>query len=136
MPKTDVDHLSEPVLRVIEGWVEFADDGVPVDLGVFPANSFIFREIYEVTEAFNDSGTDELELGWTADPDAISGAAVDNPVDSIQIKDKNIVASLGVGAGFNATGRTVQALYTGQNSDASAGKVHVTVFYFVATASP
>ncbi len=107
--------------------VAYTDDGVAVDIGVLPANSQIIEIYVDVLTAFNDTGTDLLDLGvsgaaerYAADLDLSSAARLLASSDVSQLAELDDIGSSQV---------TVQALYTGQNSDASAGSARVTILY-------
>lgn len=105
----------------LRGTVDFADDGVPVSIGLLPVGALIVGATVDVTTAFNDTGTDLIDVGngTTADfyQADIDGAVVGQTVDGW--------SNLGeVGSDVEVT-----ATYTGQNSNATAGEATVTVFY-------
>jgi len=113
----------------LEAWVEYTDDGTPVTIGTLPADSFVYDIKIHVTTAFNGTGTDLVEVGWSADQDALSTS---QDVSSTGVLEPTHGAS----DGYNSTQRTVTALYTDQNSDASTGKALVVVLYAQVTTEP
>lgn len=109
------------------GVVAFGNNGVAVDICVLPANSQILEINVDVLTAFNDTGTDLLDIGksgsaefFAANLDLSSVARVLGSSDAAKLTNY-------VDTGTSQV--TVQALYTGQNSDASAGSARVTVIY-------
>lgn len=93
-------------------YITHADDGVAVTFDEIPEGALVVGSYKGVTEAFDDSGTDLLDLGVNGTPE--KGFA-DLDVSS---------------TGFDAvatteflveSGDVVQALYTGANGDSTAG---------------
>lgn len=96
-----------------------------------PANAVIVDVICHITTAFNDSGTDKLNVGITSgDPDEY--------VDDLDCSATG-VNRCGDAADMPATGRgdvgsssiTVLGKYTGQNGDASAGAATIEILWTV-----
>lgn len=101
-------------------------------LFVIPANANIVDVICHITTAFNDSGTDVLDVGTTSgDPDEY--------VDALNCSSAG-VNRCGDAADMPATARgdvggssiTVLGKYTGQNGDASAGAATIEIIWTVA----
>jgi hypothetical protein len=113
----------------LEAWVQFSDDGTPVTVGTLPADSFVDDIKIHCTTAFDGTGTDTVEVGWSADQDALSTS---QDVSSTGVLEP----THGANDGYNSTQQTVTALYTDQNADSTAGKALVVVFYTQVTTQP
>lgn len=107
--------------------VGFADDGSAVDICTVPANSQIIEIYVDVLTAFDDTGTDLLDIGksgaadhFANDLDLSSAARLLGSSDASQLANYDDIGTAQV---------TIQATYTGQNSDAAAGSARVTVLY-------
>ena len=93
---------------------------------VIPANSQIVRIDVNVETAFNDSGTDILEVGSSADTDLYV-----NDV-SIAAVGKIALGTAALCANWKDIGTSdirIGYIYNGQNNDASAGAATVTINY-------
>ena len=120
--------LASGSLNVIRGWVEFFDYG-GLTLGSIPANSYVLHTFIHVIVLFNDSGTDTISIGTTADED---GFQLATDVSSAGIKTENH----GVMMGYNSSGQTIKAFYEPQNVDMDQGKALVGIVYFTTPALP
>lgn len=107
--------------------VGFADDAVAVDIGVIPANSQIIEIYVDVYTVFDDTGTDLLDIGvsgtadqFAADLDLSSAARLLGSSDVSQLANYDDIGTSQI---------TLQATYTGSNSDSAAGSARVTVLY-------
>lgn len=106
------------LVQTVSQRVGFADNGTPVLFPQIQVGDLVLRSHVAVGVAFNDSGTDLIDLGWTG---AAEGHAADVDVSSTGVKVAATVP-------FKLpTGTTYQALYTGQNSDATVGEADVIV---------
>ena len=93
---------------------------------VIPANSQIVRIDVNVETAFNDSGTDILEVGSSADTDLYV-----NDV-SIAAVGKIALGTAALCANWKDIGTSdirIAYIYNGANDDASAGAATVTINY-------
>ena len=93
---------------------------------VIPANSQIVRIDVNVETAFNDSGTDILEVGSSADTDLYV-----NDV-SIAAVGKIALGTAALCANWKDIGTSdirIGYIYNGANNDASAGAATVTISY-------
>ena len=93
---------------------------------VIPANSQIVRIDVNVETAFNDSGTDILEVGSSADTDLYV-----NDV-SIAAVGKIALGTAALCANWKDIGTSdirIGYIYNGANNDASAGAATVTINY-------
>lgn len=93
-------------------------------LFVLPTGAVILQWLVNVTTAFNDSGTDLLDIG---------GAAANTYANDLDVSATGQITAGYTAAQMFATPLTgpvtVTATYTGQNSNASAGAATVAVFY-------
>jgi len=105
--------------------VLYTDENTPVSLGTFPAGSIIHGSTRRVTTTFDDSGTDTLKLGTTANDDALCDTA-DQDLTAAAYYTDVVSGSTGVVL-EGATAAEYFALYEGQNNDATQGEVDVYV---------
>lgn len=105
--------------------VVFGDDATQLSLGYVPAGSVILNARAEVVTAFNDTGTDLIDVGYAGDPDEFCANL-----------DVSTVGTKLDATTFNAAGNKVftsdteiVCQYDGANSDASAGLAYVVVEY-------
>ncbi len=68
-----------------------------------------------VTTAFNDSGSDEIKVGYTSTTEAF---ATLTDVSSTGVK----APTAGANIGYQPVSRQISAYYVGQNNNASTGK--------------
>ena len=119
---------------VLEGWV--LDDAQNPSLGTLPVNAFVYAVDLWVEEAFDDTGTDLLTVGYDAVVDAyVASISVAGGGDREHITEVHANAGATLGT-VDATSRAVEAYYTGQNANAAAGKAYIVIHYIVATAEP
>ena len=106
---------------------DYSVEGTATDTTVvIPANSQIVRIDVNVETAFNDSGTDILEVGSSADTDLYV-----NDV-SIAAVGKIALGTAALCANWKDIGTSdikVGYIYNGANNDASAGAATVTISY-------
>lgn len=95
-------------------------------LFTIPAGAYITAWVINVTTAFNDSGTDLLDIGVSGTQQKFA-ASVD--VSSTGLKSSGVVAAQ-IGA-VQASAQAVTGLYTGQNSNASAGAATIMVQFYI-----
>lgn len=122
-------HLPLPVPKILGAWLTYASPGTTIakTLGVLPVGAMVLGGGAFVTVAFDDTGTDTIDIGTTGDADEY-GSALD--VSSVGYKVNDEIATEN---GYSGTAEvTVQATYTGQNANAAAGKA----FCFVAFIEP
>ena len=105
----------------------YTTEGAATDTNVvIPANSQIVRIDVNVETAFNDSGTDILEIGSVADTDLYV-----NDV-SIAAVGPAALGTAGLCANWKDIGTSdirIAYIYNGANDDASAGAATVTISY-------
>ncbi len=112
---------SEGLSEFIHGWV--ADDFQTVVLGDIPKDAYVKAVNIHVTEAFDSDGTDQIQVGWTSDNDAL---ATLTDVSTTGVK----AVTLGANNGYNGTGQTVTAYYVNGGSEPTTGKAIVSVEFF------
>ena len=102
--------------------LRYAHEGVSQNLFTLPKNARVLFFLIDVDTAFDDTGTDLLDLGkaglaefWAADVDLSSAGQV-----MVQQSNLGDVGSNPV---------VVTGLYTGQNNNATAGIAKITCVY-------
>lgn len=104
----------------VRGTVGVGDDGSAVDIGTIPADADIVGITVDVTTAFDDSGTDLLDVGTSSDADHYR-----NDLD-VASTGQTVTGWSNLGD-VGSSDVDVQATYTGANSDGSAGSADVIV---------
>jgi len=102
------------------GWIGYGNSSI--SLGTIRSDFYLKNIRLQVTELFNDSGTDTITVGTDTDEDAYMTS---EDVSSAGIKS----ITLGTDNGFNSTRAEVKVFYNGQNSDATTGKALI-IFEF------
>ena len=93
---------------------------------VIPANSQIVSVDVNVETAFNDTGSDLLEVGSSADTDLYVNDTVISAIGSIAMGTAALCANW---KDIGTTDIVVGYIYNGANNDASAGAATVTISY-------
>lgn len=103
--------------------VTFEDNGNAVTVGVIPAGSVILPTIsgVSVRTAFDDSGTDLIDVGTSSDGDAYATNLAGQTVAFAALDE--------LSSGYVDSDTTITATYAGQNSDATAGVAVVLIAY-------
>ncbi len=102
----------------------FADDAVTYVLPTLPAGTIIHSAYHRINTLFNDTGTDLINLGTVADPDRyiddqdVSSAGF-STTDTANVEEQWTAAT------------PLQALYTGSNSDSTAGEVDIFIEFTI-----
>lgn len=118
--------------------VTFSDEATAVTVGTLPAGAIVLKSLsgVHVEEAFNDGGTDLIDVGYAAYTDSAGSAVTADPdafATDIDVSATGYTELDEAAADFyvnaNATGVKVTATYDGFNNDASAGKAHVIICY-------
>ena len=104
------------------GAIVFGDDGNAINIWLMPPGTELVALIVLVTTAFNDSGTDLLDLGNTG-----SGTAYATDLVVSAVGTQVIAIDPTTGPLDEETYLTAQ--YDGQNSDSSAGALAVIPIY-------
>jgi hypothetical protein len=104
------------------GKVRFNDAAGKVLFQLPPDVDILDLKVY-VSTAFDDSGTDLLDIGTAADPDHFANDVV------VSATGAATVTLLNPGPQENTRQFDVTATYTGQNANAAAGVAEVGVLY-------
>ncbi len=94
------------------------------EVGVLPAGAIVIGGGAQVVTAFNDSGTDVINIGTAADTDAYATLL---DVSSVGFKALDELATHDDHS--DTAEITVVAAFTGQNSNASAGVADIVISY-------
>ena len=105
----------------------YGTEGSATDTNVvIPANSQIVRIDVNVETAFNDSGTDLLEIGSSADTDLYVNDVAISAVGKIALGTAALCANW---KDIGTSDIKVGTIYNGANNDATAGAATATVSY-------
>lgn len=121
------DYADSGMVHCLRKRITYANNGTAVTVGKIPPGASIVGGGVHIITAFNDSGTDLLDVGFvgaTTDADAYATDLTLAAVGYLALDE--------LGATTNIQGtveHTVTATYAGQNSDATAGVADVIVFY-------
>lgn len=118
--------LEVPLVHYLRKQITFADDAVETEVGWIPAGAVVIDGYIAVSTAFNDSGTDVIDVGTDADPD---GFATVVDVSAVGIKPFDVLSTSDDATPSVDT--KITATYTGQNSDSTAGVAEVVVLFVV-----
>jgi len=113
-------------LDAIMGVIEYTDDGTPVVIGVIPRGAILLPPQVNVIVAFDDTGTDLLDIGKAGDGDAY---ALNLDVSSAGQIVTGMIATAFDGVPLTAE-TEINMQYDGSNSDASAGKALIYFPFF------
>jgi len=106
---------------------DYTVEGTATDTSVvIPANSQIVRIDVNVETAFNDSGTDILEVGSSADTDLYVNDVAISAVGKIALGTAALCANW---KDIGTSDIKIGYIYNGANNDASAGAATVTISY-------
>lgn len=98
-----------------------------VTVGKIPAGATVYQGGVHVVTAFNDSGTDVVDIGFigsTTDADAYGSALSVAAVGFIALDELAATTNI-----QQSVDTTVTAVYTGQNSNSTAGVADVIIAY-------
>lgn len=115
------------VVQTLRKKITFADNGTTITVGKMPPYSIVTGGGVHIVTAFNDSGTDLLDIGFigaTTDADAYATQLTLAAVGFIVLDELAATTNI-----MGTVEHTVTCLYTGQNSNASAGEAWVIVNY-------
>lgn len=107
--------------------IGFGDDGVAVDLFTLPKGFQLIELQVDITAAFDDTGTDLLEIG--------KAGAADHYADALDLASVGRVlgssdaSQLPNWIDASTSDVTIQGLYTGQNGNSAAGVARITALY-------
>lgn len=111
--------------------ITFATENTAITIGVIPAYASVIGGGVHVLTAFNDSGTDTLDVGFTggsstADPDAYATLLALTAVGFIALDELAATTNI-----IQTVDTTVTCIYNGENNNATAGEAYVTISYVV-----
>lgn len=118
--------FGKQMVHYLRKTITFANRGAAVTVGTIPAGSVIVTSMsgIVVTTAFNGSGTDVLDVGYSTDSGTNNLATlVDIAALGFKPLDEAVADQL------VSSDVTIQALYTDQNSNASAGSGEIVICY-------
>lgn len=107
--------------------VVFGDNGTTLTVGKMPPYSHVVGGGVHIVTAFNDSGTDLLQVGFiggTTDADAYATNLTLAAVGFIVLDELAATTNI-----MQSVETTVTCVYAGQNSDMTAGEAYVIVQY-------
>lgn len=107
--------------------ITFSTNGTVITVGYMPAGSSVTGGGVHVVTAFNDSGTDTLDVGFigsTTDDNAYATLLDVSAVGFIVLDELATTTNI-----QQTVVTAVTARYNGQNSNATAGIADVIVFY-------
>ncbi len=122
VPATDLGYKN--IVQCFRKTITFSNNGTAITIGKLPAGACVVGGGALVTTAFNDSGTDIIDIGTSDDANAY---ATDLDVSSVGYK---ILDELAAHDDYSAAAEvTITATYTGQNSNMTAGSADIMVFW-------
>ncbi len=112
--------------------ITFAIENTEIVIGYIPANATVIGGGVHIVTAFNDSGTDTLDVGFTggsstADPNGYATLLDLSAVGFIALDE--LAATTNIKQTLDTT---VTCIYNGQNNNATAGVAEVYVTYVLA----
>lgn len=110
--------------------ITYLNNGTTITVGKLPPYSVVVGGGVHIVTAFNDSGTDLLDVGFigsTTDADAYGTVMTLAAVGFIVLDELAATTNI-----MGTVEHTVTCLYTGQNSNATAGDAYVIVNYVTA----
>lgn len=114
-------------VHVLRKRITYLDNGTTITVGKMPAGASVVGGGVHIVTGFDDSGTDLLDIGFigsTTDADAYQTAVSLAAVGYIILDELAATTNI-----QQTVTTTVTCLYTGQNSNATAGVADVIVFY-------
>lgn len=109
--------------------ITFATENTAITIGKLPAYASVTSGGVHVKTAFDDSGTDTLDVGFSG------GSATDDPNGYATLLDLSAVGYIALdelAATTNIISNTetlVTCIYNGQNNNATAGEAYVTIYF-------
>ena len=125
--------LHNAVTLMLEAWV--LDDAVNPTMGTIPADAFVYAVDVYVQEVFNSSGSDLLDVGFSADPNAYVAALDASVLGATRIFAGEAAAGVQMGQ-QDTTSRSVEILYTPGVADQTTGRALVVFHYILTTVQP
>lgn len=137
MPRTLINQGSLPAYgnsgskAIRFNWNSGAGMNTIVDLFALPAYASVWGGGVHIMTAFNDSGTDTIDIGFrggsaTDDPDAYATLLTASAVGCIALDELAATTNI-----INTKPVIVTARYNAQNSNATAGVAMITIAYSV-----
>lgn len=109
--------------------ITYAVENTTITIGVIPAGASVIGGGVHVKTAFNDSGTDTLDVGFVGGTTDADGYATLLAIDAVgYIALDELAATTNI---IQDVDTTVTCIYNGQNNNASAGEAYVTIMYVV-----
>jgi hypothetical protein len=119
------DDIVGGVVNVLRATLAFGDT-VAKALFTIPAGAIIIDWVINVTTAFDDTGTDQVDIGVSGTAEKF---AANLDVSTTGLKTTGVVAAE-IGA-VQATAQPVLGIYAGQNANAAAGAMVIMCRYFI-----
>lgn len=118
------------VVQTLRKRITYQDNGTTITVGKLPAYAVVTGGGVYVVTAFNDSGNDFLDVGFigaTTDADAYATSLTLAAAGFIVLDELANTTNI-----MGTVEHTVTCLYSGQNSNATAGEAYVVVNYVTA----
>jgi hypothetical protein len=133
-----VDMLYQEVVHTLVQKITFAQENTIVDVanGKLPAGASVIGGGIHVVTAFNDSGTDTIDVGFrdgsaTDDPDAYATLLAATAVGYI------VLDELAATTNIRQTKDTIVTWrYNGENNNATAGEAYLIIMYVLPSPRP
>lgn len=124
--------IEQQQVHYLHKQITYAIENTEIIIGYIPANATVIGGGVHVVTAFNDSGTDTLDVGFTggsstADPNAYATLLDLSAVGFIALDELAATTNI-----KQTVDTTVTCIYNGQNNNASAGVAEVYVTYALA----
>lgn len=124
VPAQDLQYKN--MINVMRKRITYLNAGTAVVIGTLPAGAIVVGGGVQLVTTFNDSGTDLLDIGSTADADEFASALVISATAPVWIAADELATN----NSYSDTAEiTVTATYTGQNGDPSAGVADIVIYY-------
>lgn len=114
-------------VQILRKRITFSNNGTTITVGKIPAGASVVGGGVHVITAFNDSGTDLVDVGFigaTTDADGYATALVVSAVGYIVLDELATTTNI-----QGTVEHTVTCLYSGQNSNMTAGVADVIIQY-------
>lgn len=124
VPAQDLQYKN--MINVMRKRITYLNAGTAVVIGTLPAGAIVVGGGVQLVTTFNDSGTDLLDIGTTADADEFATALVISATAPVWIAADELATN----NSYSDTAEiTVTATYTGENANASAGVADIVIYY-------
>ncbi len=120
---------SRQLVHYLRKRITYATENTAITIGVMPPNALVVGGGVMTVTAFNDSGTDTLDIGFvggTTDADGYATLLVIDAVGYIILDELGATTNI-----MQSVATTVTCIYNGQNNNASAGVAEVVIMYVV-----